>query len=998
MIEAPIPNNERQRLRRLYSLGLLDTQPEERFDRITRLAQQLFDVPIVVITLLDKDRQWFKSVLGLAATETPRDLSFCGHAICQDEMFIVEDTHNDNRFHDNPLVQDNPNIRFYAGQQLKTSDGLVIGTLAIIDTKARTLNATEQKKLADLARWVELEISQPGMGKIQAKYSPKMPFNRVPNELVMRLSSRPFATLITALIAAILIASCVSWYQQKQETSVLNNTKRATEVLTNIRGKIETELNSRLFLTKGLAGLVKANPDISYAQFQTFAESLGGSSSAIRSLQLAPNGIVQYVWPLAPNKAAIGHNLLKDPARRAAAEQALMNRSIWIAGPHTLLQGGQALIGRLPIYLSSEGETADSFWGFATILIDMPAFLQEVGLNDASLRELIAIHGSDSSGGDGEIFYGHQSTSLQAVATAQVSLPAGSWELSIKAFPAFDEPKYDLLFWLISGIICIFVPLLLYLLLRLPSRFQIAVEEAKTALEQSEVRFRDAIDALPDGFVIFDSNDRLITCNDRYRSLYELSRDYLQQGRSFEEIIRYAFNKGQFCVNKQDDIEALIAQRLERHLQPNGPAMEEQLASGHWVRVVERPIRGGGSVGFLVDITELKENEIELAKSRDKAESANKSKSAFLATMSHEVRTPMNVILGLLEVVNEIDSLPKEQKNYLDTAYKSAQQLLHLLNEILDISKMEANKLQLDEVSFNVETVIENVLTLTDNTAKDKNLSIIKNITQLPEKMVCGDQSRLQQILINLISNAIKFTDSGTIEVKVSSRVISEEKVEVHFSVSDTGIGFSDEQRDLLFNHFSQIDNSSRRKHEGTGLGLAICKQLVELMGGEITAQGQPGEGAVFSFYIPFHLSNQTPVRLVKDITEHNSPTVATQAFNILLAEDSLSNQIVFQAMLNASAYQLHIVNDGKEALSALKSHEFDAVLMDIYMPEMDGITATQQARADSNIPHVPIIALTANAMQGDQDRFIEAGMDDYLAKPVNKQSLIDILDKWTAA
>ncbi len=996
MMTPPTPDNERQRIKRLYALGILDTLPEERFDRITRLAQQLLGTPIAVISFVDKDRQWFKSAQGLAVKQTERFLSFCGHAICHDELFIVEDTHRDNRFSDNPLVTGDPKIRFYAAQTIKSADGFCLGTLAIIDTKPRRLNTSERKLLSDLAKWVELELAQPTMLNHSSKYAKLSSFTRAPSLFFQILSSKTMAGTIACLLAGILLITSYIWYEQKIEGLALQQTKQATEHLSNIRGKIETELNSRLFLTKGLAGLVRANPQISDQQFQAFAESLGSHGTAIRSLQLAPKGVVTHVWPLETNRQAIGHDLLADPKRREAAEKSLIHRDIWIAGPLTLLQGGQALIGRLPIYLPDASTQKEYFWGFATILIDMPEFIKEVGLDSDYLREIIAIRGIDSTGTKRQPFYGQESIIASSVASATVSLPAGSWNLDITTGPVRLSLSERISFWAISLLISSIAPLFIYLLLRLPHRFQRAVEEAKVALEQSEIRFRDAIDALPDGFVIFDNQDRLITCNDRYRSLYELSRDYLQEGRTFEEILRYAFSKGQFSLQADENIEARIQTRLDQHHTADGPMREEQLASGHWVRVVERPIRGGGSVGFLVDITELKNNQIELAQARDKAESANQAKSAFLATMSHEIRTPMNVILGLLEVLSENEALPQEQKRYLETAYNSAQQLLHILNEILDISKMEANKIQLDAVSFNIETAIDNVLALTCTPAKDKNLTLIKNLHNLPDMQVSGDQFRLQQVLLNLISNAIKFTEAGEISVTVQSEQKTDKQVEVTFEVKDTGIGFSSDQLEFLFNPFSQLDNSSQRKHEGAGLGLAICKQLVVLMGGEISASGAPGEGACFKFHLPFTLSETSLQELPSSKTRHAEKVEPQKQYDILLAEDSPSNQIVFRAMMNGSPYTLHVVNNGKEAVEALKNRQFDAVLMDIYMPEMDGVEATKCIRADQSIDYIPIIALTANAMQGDQDRFMQAGMDDYLAKPADKQSLLGKLAKWT--
>jgi signal transduction histidine kinase/sensor domain CHASE-containing protein/ActR/RegA family two-component response regulator len=1011
MQNAPIPDNDEARVKALRKLGLLDSVPEERFDRLTRITQKTLSMPIALISLVDNDRQWFKSKLGINAIETERCISFCGHAILGKDIFVVENALVDERFKDNPLVCGELGLRFYAGRPLFTTKGYCIGTLCVIDTKARTFDSEQRLLLDDLAKLVEQEVAsvntdRRASGRVQSinkqsaiKHSDiKKSTSPSRTKFSEYIEKKIIVVLIALLVLAMILFFSYSWHQKNLKTIQAEKNSSAIESLANIRGKIETEINSRLHLTQGLAGLVRANKTVNNEQFQEFAEHLGNNLTSVRSLQLAPAGVVKLVWPFKSNQSAIGHDLMADPERLIAAQKAINARTIWIAGPVNLIQGGVALIARLPIFLPSKAGESEVFWGFASILIDMPEFIKEIGLDNELWASIISIRGKDSEGKLGEVFFGFESTIRNSLASAEVSLPAGSWEVSIKNTVPISHWKGQQLFWILSILLSILLPCFTYFLLRLPQKFRRAVVEATGALQQSEIRFRDAIEALPDGFVIFDENDKLVTCNERFREVYQKTREVIQEGRSFTEILRYGFDKGQYLIekNQQLNVESFVKQRVELHNRPGAHSVE-QLHNGTWIRMVERPIRGGGTVGLRVDITELKLKEKQLAQSRDIAEEANKTKSRFLATVSHEVRTPMNVILGLLEILKSSKSIVNTEQKYIHTAYQSAQQLLHILNEILDISKIEAGKFELEIEAFDLKKTIDSVINLSNNRAADKNLELVSFLNTDPDLVIKGDKGRLQQILLNIVTNAIKFTDKGKVTVTVSPQKLVENDIIISFEVKDTGIGFNNEQAKKLFEPFVQLDNSASRMQEGTGLGLSICQKLLELMGGKISAKGKCNQGATFSFQVPFKIASVDDIKCQRNIKIDNQVNhqPINQSLKILLAEDSPSNQMVFQAMLADTHYAIDIVGNGKAAFEAVKHKSYDLVLMDIFMPEMDGIEATKLIRKNIDIAYVPIIALTANAMKGDREKFINAGMDDYLPKPIDKARLLKKIILW---
>lgn len=1003
MIEAELPRNEEQRLKALKCLGLLDSSPEYRYDHIVAMAKELFGVPIVLISLVDTDRQWFKSKTGIEATETARGVSFCAHALTEDSPVIVEDTHEDPRFCDNPLVSGDLDLRFYAGYPIHSPEGYPLGTICLIDHTPRSFSKTDLRLLQLLAELVDKEIASSHL----LKSTPTTFASENVGDLLQRLGGYISRKSISVFLSLVVFGSLMIFLTLQQvrglETKHLEQQTATANALSNIRGRLETELNARLHLTQGLAGLVRAAPDnIDQETFLSFARDLGDNLSGIRSLQLAPDGVVQYLWPAATNSPALGHDLLADPARRVVAEKAIESRELWIAGPLELIQGGTALIGRLPVFLPNgdidSDASAEAFWGFATVLVDLDTLLTVANFQELSDGFEVAIRGRNGLGKRGEVFVGPETVFAGRHQSATVSMPAGSWEvgITVSAPPTVADVPPGRWALMVTGACLVWC--LMYILLRLPFRYLQAVDAAKQALAVSNARFKDAIEALPDGFAVFDESDRLVRCNQRYREFFSTPGNALPLGLTFEEVLKDSIDCNVYNLppgsnTARDDFKAI---RMSHHKAPTPEGLELSLADGRWLRAVESRVPSGGTVIAYTDVSELKKKEHELASEKLKAESANEAKTAFLATVSHELRTPLNAILGMLNLIQLSGRLEPKDQDYIDLAHESAEHLLNLLNELLDLSKMEANKLELEENDFNLGEVVSKTLKLCGNRARQKNIDLVENLDPKTDIMIRGDAGRLQQILLNLVSNGIKFTDRGSVSLSITREDSPAQGSLFRFQVEDTGIGFTDAQAETLFQPFRQLDSTASRKHEGTGLGLVICKRLTELMGGQIKAEGKPGEGAVFTLVIPFERSEATLQRESPgDRPEETPASLSCPPVRVLIAEDSPANQIVFKAMLENTGYYVDVVGNGLEAVQASVNFEYDIILMDIFMPEMDGIEATQAIREAPSTQNIPIIALTANAMPGDQDRFLSAGMDDYLAKPLNKNTLLKMLNKW---
>ena len=527
-------------------------------------------------------------------------------------------------------------------------------------------------------------------------------------------------------------------------------------------------------------------------------------------------------------------------------------------------------------------------------------------------------------------------------------------------------------------------------------------KQAEQDMQCSEEKFRQLAENIREVFWMKSpAGDEMLYLSPAYEAVWGRTRDSCYQNpKAWAEAIH------------PDDLErahSMITMQIQGGHLESEYRIRTPDGKEKWISDRAFPVRDEGGqitrvVGIAEDITQRKRYERELILAREAADSASLAKSQFMANMSHEIRTPMNGVIGAAGLLLDTTLTP-EQRQYAAVVRASSVTLLALLNDILDFSRIEARKLVLESADFDLRAVLEEAAALLAIKASEKGLHLSWDLEPATPWALRGDPGRLRQILMNLVGNAVKFTDYGEVLVRVRLEKQAEKVVTLHFTVSDTGIGFRQERAASLFEPFVQGDASTTRRFGGTGLGLTIAKQLVEIMGGDIGVQSAEGKGSTFWFTAVFETQTQAspPTRekaaaSKQEMLQVPRATPASPQGRILVAEDNLTNQEVTMAMLNKLGHRSDVVSNGMAALQALRKADYDLVLMDCGMPEMDGYEATRRIREGRDgirNPRIPIIALTADAMSDAQDKCRQAGMSDYLAKPIEPRHLGEILEKW---
>ena len=514
-----------------------------------------------------------------------------------------------------------------------------------------------------------------------------------------------------------------------------------------------------------------------------------------------------------------------------------------------------------------------------------------------------------------------------------------------------------------------------------------ARKAAEDCRRELETRLHEAIEALPDGFALFDTADRLVLCNERFREVYGDTSGAVVPGSSFEQVLRMS----SVCRDRSTQgIDAWIEQRLNGQSK-SGAIFEEKLSSGGWIRNIEQRTQSGYTVRHCADISDLKDREAFMAKAKKKAEEAGQAKSQFLSMIRHEMRTPLNGVLGSLNLLRDT-TLTKEQIELLRAAERSGAILQSTICNVLDFSELRDGKIILQNEVFSPESVVGDVESALEPLARSKGLTLhIATEGDLPLK-VLGDSGRLRQILLNLGSNAIKFTETGCVNIKIRRLVhASEVFAKLEFSVSDTGIGFPMEHAELIFTEFTTLSKGTHTKLGRIGLGLPISRALVEAMGSKLECSSTPSVGSRFSFVFDLPVGRDAECQFVNNDA---GSLLSSRQLRVLLAEDNRTNQLVFKKMLLSSGCAVDTAANGVEAVRAAEANSYDLILMDVSMPEMDGLEATRRIRKlPTAIANVPIVAVTAYTSNEDRSRCFQAGMTGFLAKPLSRNELKQTLE-----
>ena len=938
---APIPPDESQRLAALRRYDILDTPPEPAFDDLTRLAANLCGTSISIIVLLDEHRQWFKSRHGTELTESPRDRAFCSHAILQEELFVVEDTQADERFQDNPLVTGAPNIRFYAGAPLITPEGFRLGTLCVVHHEPRQLTPQQAEALRILAHQVmtHLELRRHLVELARSVEE----HQRIEEKL--RTSEVFYQTLVETLPQNILRKDAEGRFTFANQKFCQSINRTPGEVV----GKTDFDLFPRDLAAK------YHRDDLRVMATQQHLDTVEAHHTA-KGEKTFVHVIKTPLYDLAGKVIGVQGIFWDVTARKRIEEELAYERDLL-----------RALLDNIPdrIYFKDV---------HSRFLRCSRSMAKRLGVADAGAvigKTDFDFHPREQAQ---EFFNDEQHIMLTGEPLInklerQIATDGSEIWASVTKVPIISQ----------SGAVTGVVGL---------SRDITQLKQTENALRQAEEKYRTIYENSVEGIFQTTRDGHFITANPALARLY---------GYASQEELVQALTDIEHQLYLDPKRREEFAAQMREHGSVTGFESEvlRKDKSRIWISESARTVADADGnfrfyEGIVEDVTARKQAEQEREKAREAALESARTKAQFLANMSHEIRTPMNAITGMTGLLTDT-RLTQEQREYVETIRNSTESLLDIINDILDFSKMEAGKLTLEAIDFNLRDTVEDAVDLLAERAHTKGIELNCRIDPEIPAGLRGDSFRLRQILVNLTANAVKFTERGEVLVRASKLGETAEQVIVLFEVKDTGIGIAPESLARIFQEFTQADGSTTRKYGGTGLGLTISKQLVELMNGKLGVLSKQGDGSIFSFTVPLE---KQPESAPANVPAHAS---ALDGLRVLLVQDSPSQREILREQFRQWKMSDDFAVTGDEAMEKLhqamvSGSPYPLVVIDMELGGTDGLTVAQNIKGDAGLAATRIVMLTTLLHRLNPAVMQVTGISACLVKPVRQTRLFDSL------
>lgn len=1036
------PDNEPERLKALRSYDILYTQPEVEFDRLTKLASIICGTPMSMLNLIDDDFLWFKSRLGIDGESSAREESMCRHTILDNVLLEVEDTLLDDRLKDLPSVTGEPLLRFYAGYPVIDPDGYAIGSLCVMDIESKKLNEEQKKALKILAEEAATQIVSRKERLVLENFEAL--FLESEDMICIAGKDGYLKRINPSLIKTLefseeeLLQTPFMCFVHPDELETTKNEileKGDGEKTLNFTGKFLTKSGESRYME--WVATPDSKKELLYAIGRdiTVQRKIELELKHVREILLQTNRVARVGgWDIDLVTQKVrwttmtkeihevdedyeptmkeGTSFVKEGVNRNRINELFAHSFKTGDGfdeeMQIITQKGRELWVRVIAKCELEHGAVTRIYG---TFQDIDKEKQDRMVLDKVLGQLKAImnagtdisiistdkHGHITTFNKGaEIMLGYKAEEVMGLSVFQyVHDQEEMAERRAELGKRLHAESPD-------GTVYSNTEEWIYVR---KDGTKITVELSITALRGDDKRITGYLGIAKNITSKKIWERQLLLSEEKHRGFFEntqgfmcthdLEGKFLTINPAGAELIGYSVDEvlqmtifDVVPIQTRDNLKIYLAE-----IESNGyykgllniVHKDGTLKTWMFNNVVSELLDGKKYViGNATDMSSRIRMERELIKSKIVAEKNARAKDAFLANMSHEIRTPMNAIIGFTKLLMDT-FLESEQNEYVKNINIASENLLGIINDILDVSKIESGNITLEEVPFDLHELVSNVKSVLNAKVNEKHLMLDMFFNESIPQRLLGDPTRLNQILLNLTNNAIKFTEKGFINIIVDQTEETDEEVTIQFNIVDTGIGISHDKLKVIFDRFSQANTDTTRKYGGTGLGLSISKSLIELQGGNISVESKLGEGSNFSFALSFKKAGAVQA---DDITK-NSNLNSDKEIKVLLVEDNLLNQKLALRVLEKFGFLPDLAQNGRIAVEKVQQQNYDVVLMDLQMPEMDGYQATIYIRNELK-NNIPIIAMTAHSLVGEKDKCMSIGMNDYIPKPFSPDELFN--------